>query len=69
MQILNLVSDHRNIAGLKATYEDEANVYFILELCQGGELFDRIVEEKCRPACSVPDPLTTPAGMYGAGTV
>mmetsp|Transcript_12722 Transcript_12722/g.38367 ORF Transcript_12722/g.38367 Transcript_12722/m.38367 type:complete len:528 (-) Transcript_12722:1419-3002(-) len=46
MQILNLVSDHRNIAGLKATYEDEANVYFILELCQGGELFDRIVEEK-----------------------
>lgn len=45
MQILNLVSDHRNIANLTFTYEDESNVYFILELCKGGELFDRIVSE------------------------
>lgn len=44
-QILNLVSDHRNIANLTFTYEDESNVYFILELCKGGELFDRIVSE------------------------
>lgn len=45
MQILNLVSDHSNIAGLNNTYEDDSNVYFILELCKGGELFDRIVSE------------------------
>lgn len=45
LQILLLVSDHRHIANLEHTYEDENNVYFILELCKGGELFDRIVSE------------------------
>lgn len=34
--------DHPNIIKLFESFEDEKNVYLILELCEGGELFDRI---------------------------
>jgi len=47
--VLELVGDHQNIAALKQTFEDRDYVYFILELCKGGELFDRIVAEVCFP--------------------
>lgn len=36
--------DHPNICKLLATFEEGQNVYFIMELCEGGELFDRIIE-------------------------
>jgi len=38
--------DHPNIVSLFSTYEDSKNVYLVMELCEGGELFDRIVTEK-----------------------
>ncbi|KAM3362120.1 hypothetical protein P3S68_016974 [Capsicum galapagoense] len=34
---------HPNIATLKGTYEDDNAVHILMELCEGGELFDRIV--------------------------
>jgi calcium-dependent protein kinase len=34
---------HPNIVGLKSVYEDENAVHLVMELCEGGELFDRIV--------------------------
>uniref|UniRef100_J3MUV8 non-specific serine/threonine protein kinase n=1 Tax=Oryza brachyantha TaxID=4533 RepID=J3MUV8_ORYBR len=34
---------HPNIVSLRAAYEDEDNVHLVMELCEGGELFDRIV--------------------------
>ncbi|EGR31676.1 protein kinase domain protein [Ichthyophthirius multifiliis] len=37
--------DHPNIIKLFETYEDERNVYLIMEICEGGELFDRIIEK------------------------
>jgi len=36
--------DHPNIIKLFESFEDRKNVYLILELCTGGELFDRIIE-------------------------
>ncbi|PHJ21601.1 calcium-dependent protein [Cystoisospora suis] len=37
--------DHPNIIKLFETFEDHKNIYLVLELCKGGELFDRIIEE------------------------
>ncbi|EEF52108.1 calcium-dependent protein kinase 10 [Ricinus communis] len=41
--IMSNLPDHPNIVKLKATYEDNENVHLVMELCEGGELFDRIV--------------------------
>ena len=36
--------DHPNIIKLYEVYETDKSIYLIMELCTGGELFDRIVE-------------------------
>eukprot|EP01068_Selenidium_serpulae_P017666 Selendium_serpulae@DN6395_c1_g1_i6.p1 len=36
--------DHPNIIKLFEVYEDTKNLYLVLELCTGGELFDRIIK-------------------------
>eukprot|EP00252_Welwitschia_mirabilis_P021500 TRINITY_DN5531_c0_g1_i1.p1 TRINITY_DN5531_c0_g1~~TRINITY_DN5531_c0_g1_i1.p1 ORF type:complete len:532 (+),score=105.41 TRINITY_DN5531_c0_g1_i1:987-2582(+) len=41
--IMNSLPKHPNIVSLRATYEDENAVHIVMELCEGGELFDRIV--------------------------
>ncbi|XP_010539953.1 PREDICTED: calcium-dependent protein kinase 10 [Tarenaya hassleriana] len=41
--IMSTLPDHPNVVKLKASYEDNENVHLVMELCEGGELFDRIV--------------------------
>lgn len=36
--------NHKNIIKLEEVFEDRERLFIITELCQGGELFDRIVE-------------------------
>ena len=42
--ILYLLAGHQNVVCVKDAYEDSKAVYLVMELCTGGELFDRIVE-------------------------
>ncbi|KAG6473441.1 calcium-dependent protein kinase 20-like [Zingiber officinale] len=42
--IMRHLPAHPNIVSLKDTYEDDHSVHLVMELCEGGELFDRIVD-------------------------
>ena len=43
VQIMNHLSGQSNIVELKGAYEDKQSVHLVMELCAGGELFDRII--------------------------
>ncbi|ONK56846.1 uncharacterized protein A4U43_C10F13710 [Asparagus officinalis] len=43
VEIMRHFPNHPNIVQLRDAYEDEEAVHLVMELCQGGELFDRIV--------------------------
>ncbi|KAF6158579.1 hypothetical protein GIB67_040093 [Kingdonia uniflora] len=43
VEIMKHLPPHPNIVRLKDTYEDDVAVHLVMELCEGGELFDRIV--------------------------
>ncbi|XVF75805.1 hypothetical protein PTKIN_Ptkin13bG0216400 [Pterospermum kingtungense] len=43
VEIMRHLPKHSNIVSLKDTYEDDNAVHLVMELCEGGELFDRIV--------------------------
>jgi calcium-dependent protein kinase len=45
VEILKTV-DHPNLPRIYEFFEDDANFYIVLELCTGGDLFDKIVEQK-----------------------
>ena len=44
VQIMHHLCGQPNVVGLKGAYEDKHNVHLVMELCAGGELFDRIVQ-------------------------
>lgn len=43
VQIMHHLTGHRNVVELKGAYEDRHSVNLVMELCEGGELFDRII--------------------------
>ncbi|XP_043707363.1 calcium/calmodulin-dependent serine/threonine-protein kinase-like isoform X2 [Telopea speciosissima] len=45
-KIMEDVSPHPNVIDLYDLYEDLNGVHLVLELCSGGELFDRVVDEE-----------------------
>ncbi|XP_078162498.1 calcium-dependent protein kinase 29-like isoform X2 [Carex rostrata] len=46
VMILQHLSGQPNVVEFKGAYEDIENVYLVMELCSGGELFDRIAAKK-----------------------
>lgn len=45
-KIVEHISPHPNVINLHDVYEDPSGVHLVLELCSGGELFDRIVAQE-----------------------
>ncbi|KAJ4882944.1 Calcium-dependent protein kinase 7 [Raphanus sativus] len=43
VEIMKHMPKHPNIVSLKDSFEDDDAVHIVMELCEGGELFDRIV--------------------------
>ncbi|KAJ0978971.1 hypothetical protein J5N97_014445 [Dioscorea zingiberensis] len=43
VKILSALTGHKNLVRFYDAYEDEENVYIVMELCRGGELLDRIL--------------------------
>ncbi|CAI8619526.1 unnamed protein product [Vicia faba] len=43
VQIMHHLTGHRNVVELKGAYEDRHSVNLVMEVCAGGELFDRII--------------------------
>ncbi|KAJ4868539.1 Calcium-dependent protein kinase 5 [Raphanus sativus] len=44
IQIMHHLAGHGNIVTIKGAYEDSLYVHIVMELCAGGELFDRIIQ-------------------------
>ncbi|XWS56098.1 hypothetical protein CRYUN_Cryun09bG0057200 [Craigia yunnanensis] len=44
IQIMHHLAGHPNVISIKGVYEDSVAVHVVMELCAGGELFDRIVK-------------------------
>ncbi|KAL1545619.1 Calcium-dependent protein kinase 25 [Salvia divinorum] len=44
IEILHHLSGHDNVVSIQGAYEDAVAVHVVMELCGGGELFDRIVK-------------------------
>ncbi|KAI7740263.1 hypothetical protein M8C21_000032, partial [Ambrosia artemisiifolia] len=45
IQIMHHLAGHKNIVTIKGAYEDPLCVHIVMELCNGGELFDRIIQK------------------------
>ncbi|EMS61622.1 Calcium-dependent protein kinase 1 [Triticum urartu] len=44
IQIMHHLAGHDSVVTIKGAYEDAQFVHIVMELCEGGELFDRIVQ-------------------------
>ncbi|XP_062213167.1 nuclear pore complex protein NUP1-like [Phragmites australis] len=45
IQIMYHLAGHPNVISIRGAYEDSVAVHLVMELCAGGELFDRIVQK------------------------
>ena len=47
VDIMGTIQDCSNVIGLHGVYEDDAQVYVVMQLCNGGDL-ERVLEVSCR---------------------
>ncbi|CAI7791932.1 unnamed protein product [Closterium sp. NIES-54] len=47
--IMQTVAGHPGVVQLRTVFEDESEIHLIMELCEGGELFDEVVRRKKLP--------------------
>ncbi|KAI7725798.1 hypothetical protein M8C21_013969 [Ambrosia artemisiifolia] len=45
IEIMHHLSGHPNVVSIQGAYEDSVAVHLVMELCRGGELFDRITKK------------------------
>ncbi|KAF8018234.1 hypothetical protein BT93_H3201 [Corymbia citriodora subsp. variegata] len=45
IQIMHHLSEHPEVVRIEGAYEDSTSVHIVMELCRGGELFDRIIKK------------------------
>lgn len=46
VKIMKALSGHENVVQFYDAFEDDDSVYIVMELCEGGELLDRILQKK-----------------------
>ena len=46
VELMGSIQDCGNVIGLHGVYEDDAQVYLVMELCSGGDL-ERVLEVSC----------------------
>ncbi|KAF3444219.1 hypothetical protein FNV43_RR13909 [Rhamnella rubrinervis] len=45
IKIMHHLSENPHVVRIRGTYEDPVSIHLVMELCEGGELFDRIVKK------------------------
>eukprot|EP00249_Psilotum_nudum_P010092 c22328_g1_i1 orf=1-852(-) len=66
IHIMYHVSEHPNIVTIKGAYEDSMSVHLVMELCEGGELFDRIIQRGHYTERKAADLIRTIVGVVQA---
>lgn len=51
IEVMASIQDCGNVIRLHGVYEDDAQVYLVMELCNGGDL-ERVLEVCCRMLCA-----------------
>ncbi|CAH8371521.1 unnamed protein product [Eruca vesicaria subsp. sativa] len=50
VKIMRALNGHKNLVQFYDAFEDDQNVYIVMELCKGGSLLDKIFERGCKYA-------------------
>ncbi|KAJ0714666.1 putative protein kinase CAMK-CDPK family [Helianthus annuus] len=66
IEIMHHLSGHANVVSIQGAYEDSVAVHLVMELCAGGELFDRITKKGHYSERKAADLVRTIAGVIEA---
>lgn len=66
IQIMHHLAGHPNVISIKGAYEDAVAVHVVMELCAGGELFDRIIQRGHYTERKAADLIRTIVGVVEA---